>query len=103
MSDSWISVCNVDEVEPDGIFAGEAADNMVAIYLVDGKYYATDNVCPHAFTLLSDGWLDGLEVECPLHGARFNIESGALLQGPAQCGIKTFQVRVHDGKIECLI
>lgn len=103
MTEAWNRICSLSDVKPDEIFGGSIKDTQIAVYLVGGKYYATDNVCPHAFSLLSDGWLDGLQVECPLHGAQFNIETGALVRGPATCGIKTYPVRIEHEDIFCLV
>jgi len=69
-------------------------DRQIAIYNVDGELYATDNVCTHAFALLSDGWLDGDVIECPLHGGRFEVRTGKALGYPVEVDLKTYQVRV---------
>lgn len=103
MNSSWVSACSVGHVETDKPFSCEVSGKMIAVYLINGSYYATDNICPHAYALLSDGWLEGDEIECPLHGARFNIGTGAVLEGPAECGLSTYPVRVHNGEIQCLI
>ena len=103
MREAWIEACAVADVQPESIFSGEANGSMVAIYVVDGAYCATDNICTHAFALLSDGRVDDYEVECPVHGARFRIDTGEVTQGPAECPLKTYQVRVVGDKIECLI
>ena len=64
---------------------------------------ATDNVCTHAFALLSDGWLDGEYVECPLHGGRFEVATGKAMGDPVVCDLRTFPVRVSGDDIEILI
>ncbi|AET90763.1 ferredoxin [Burkholderia sp. YI23] len=101
MNEDWTTVCRVNDLKPDTAFATEVGDKAVAIYLVEDRYFATDNVCPHAYALLSDGWLEGKEIECPLHGARFDIETGALLEGPAECGLQTYPVRVLRDEVQC--
>ncbi|MDJ0389180.1 non-heme iron oxygenase ferredoxin subunit [Roseomonas sp. E05] len=89
---------------PDGeIFAAKVGDVHVALYNVDGAFFATDNVCTHAFALLSDGWLDGTTVECPLHGAQFDVQTGKALSSPAECDLRTFPTRVNDGQVEVLL
>ncbi|REE07495.1 NAD(P)H-dependent nitrite reductase small subunit [Paraburkholderia sp. BL27I4N3] len=103
MDEAWIKVCDVSKLKPDTVFAAETGDRMIAIFLVEDRYFATENVCPHAYALLSDGWLGGKEIECPLHGARFDIETGALIEGPAECGLKTYPVRVEGEDVQCLI
>ena len=57
-------------------------ENEIGLYLVGDRYYAMENVCPHAYALLSQGFVEGDEVECPLHGARFHIPTGKCTQEP---------------------
>lgn len=101
MNDAWTTVCEVGDLKPDTVMAAEIGGKPIAVYFVDDRYFATDNVCPHAYALLSDGWLEGREIECPLHGARFDIETGAVLEGPAECGLKTYAVRVDRDQVQC--
>lgn len=103
MEPTWIKVCDAADVQQERAFAVEIEGRMIAVYQVDGRYFATDNVCPHAYALLSDGWLEGMEIECPLHGARFDIETGAVLEGPAECALKTYPVRVEADEVQCLV
>jgi len=103
MDTTWTKVCDAQHVLPDTAVACEVEGRMIAVYQVDGRYFATENVCPHAYALLSDGWLEGTEIECPLHGARFDIETGAVLEGPAECGLKTYAVRVEGSEVQCVI
>lgn len=82
----------------------EVAGQHVALYNVGGEILATDNICSHAFALLSDGWLDDGIVECPLHGGRFEVRSGKALGDPVTCDIRTFQTRrTADRHIEVLL
>lgn len=103
MEQAWIKVCDAADVQADAAFACEVEGRMIAVYQVDERYFATDNVCPHAYALLSDGWLEGIEIECPLHGARFDITTGAVLEGPAECALKTYPVRVEGNEVQCLV
>ncbi|MFT4437744.1 Rieske (2Fe-2S) protein [Caballeronia sp. 15715] len=101
MNEVWTSICDVSSLKPDTVLAAEVDGKPIAVYFVDDRYFATDNVCPHAYALLSDGWLEGKEIECPLHGARFDIETGAVIDGPAECGLKTYEVRVECNEVQC--
>lgn len=103
MEPTWSNVCTTTDLQPDSAFACEKDGQMIAVYQVDDRYFATDNVCPHAYALLSDGWLEGMEIECPLHGARFDIATGAVLEGPAECALKTYPVRVEGDQVQCLV
>ena len=99
-SGEWVSVADrasINEGEMKGVTTGS---QEIALYNLNGEIYATDNLCTHAFAFLSDGWIDGEEVECPLHAGRFEIKTGKGLGAPIPCDIKTFPVRVTNGKIE---
>jgi nitrite reductase/ring-hydroxylating ferredoxin subunit len=86
--------------EPLGV---EIAGQHVALYRVGDQFYATGNVCTHAEALLSDGMLDGCEIECPLHMGRFDIRSGEALTSPVEIDIPTYPVRVTGDRLEvCL-
>lgn len=78
----------------------EVAGRSIALYDADGSLYATDNICTHAYACLSDGWLDGEVIECPLHAARFDIRSGKVLDPPATEDLKTYRVRVVGDEIQ---
>jgi 3-phenylpropionate/trans-cinnamate dioxygenase ferredoxin subunit len=60
---------------------------------------ASDDVCTHAFALLSTGWFEGCEIECPLHGARFDVRTGKVLCGPATKDLSVYPVKVEDDQI----
>ena len=64
---------------------------------VEGTFYALSDVCGHLRAPLSRGRLDGYSVECPLHFARFDVRTGALIDGPVATDVPTYQVRVEDG------
>jgi naphthalene 1,2-dioxygenase system ferredoxin subunit len=95
----WSDAAGVDEV-PEGEVRGvKVGDDLVALYRIDGKVYATSNVCTHEYALLSGGWIENGEIECPLHGTRFRIEDGRCL-GPYGTNLRCFRSRVRDGRIE---
>lgn len=99
-SGEWVTVAertSIDEGEIKGITVGS---QEIALYNLKGEIYATDNLCTHAFAFLSDGWLDGEEVECPLHAGRFEIKTGKGLGPPIPCDIKTYPVRIDNGQIQ---
>lgn len=71
-------------------------DESIALCHVDGKIYAINNVCSHDDGPLGSGCLKGFEIECPRHGARFDIRTGAVTAMPAAVGVDTFET-VVDG------
>jgi nitrite reductase/ring-hydroxylating ferredoxin subunit len=99
----WRALATLDEINPGQMIARELGDIHVALYNVDGNIFATDNVCTHAYALLTDGWLDDSVVECPLHGGQFNVCTGEAICTPAEINLRTFSVRVVDGQIEVLL
>ena len=72
----------------------------IALYNVDGEYFATDDTCSHEEASLSEGFLYDDIVECPLHGAAFNVRTGEVEAFPATVGIDTFPVRVVGDEIQ---
>jgi naphthalene 1,2-dioxygenase system ferredoxin subunit len=100
---SWHAAAAADEVADGEILAIRVQDRQIALYNVGGQFFATDNVCTHAYALLSDGWLDGTVVECPLHGGQFDVRTGEALSSPVERGLCTFPTRVVDGRVEVLI
>jgi nitrite reductase/ring-hydroxylating ferredoxin subunit len=98
MTKTWKHACaasKLSEGEPLGVKLGE---QCVALYQVDEKVFATDDVCSHAFALLSGGFLDGHVIECPLHGAMFDVRNGKCQSG-AYKDIRAFDVEIRDGEI----
>src|SRR5262245_19700882 len=66
----------------------------VALFNVNGVYYAIDDTCTHRGGPLSEGQLDGTEVTCPWHGAKFDVTTGAHLSRPAPSGVKAYPVQL---------
>jgi nitrite reductase/ring-hydroxylating ferredoxin subunit len=95
---AWIKACSADIAAGD--CRGVQLDGVaVAIYNVDGRLHATSNICTHQFALLSEGYLDGEFIECPLHQARFNVTTGAVDCGPADEALQVFPVQVEGGEV----
>jgi len=81
--------------------ACQVGGRRVLLCLVEGRYYAVEALCPHAGQPLDHGSLEGFELVCPLHRARFDVRSGAVVKGPAGEGLATWFVVVEAGRI-CL-
>lgn len=99
-TENWITVAEASSVASGTVLGVKAGETDVALYNIDGRFYATHNVCTHALALLSDGWLEGDVIECPLHGGRFEAKTGRGLGAPITCDVKTVPVRVSDNKIQ---
>jgi naphthalene 1,2-dioxygenase ferredoxin component len=98
--EEWITVARRAQLGDGDMLAVSAAGKDIALYGVDGAVYATDSSCTHAFAMLTDGWLDGEVIECPLHAGRFEVKSGKGLGAPIPCDLKTYTVRVVGDDVQ---
>jgi nitrite reductase/ring-hydroxylating ferredoxin subunit len=99
-SGNWMTVAKRDAVALGGVVGVKAGNLDVALYNIDGQIYATHNICTHAHAYLSEGWLEGDIIECPLHGGRFEAKTGKGSGAPITCDIKTLLVRVEGDVIQ---
>ena len=95
----FIRVAKAAELAPGSVLRVDVAGKAIAIYNLDGTYYATDDICTHAYASLAEGFLDGATIECPLHGAQFSIKTGEALSPPASEPLATYAVRVEGEDI----
>ena len=96
---NWFPVCQADEVSEDEPKAVEVNGHKVGIFKLEEQLFAVENVCPHAYALLTDGFIDEGTVECPLHEAIFDIETGRLESGPGCRNLQTFPLKEQGGQI----
>lgn len=95
-SGQWIAVGDMAELFGQGDCVGvRVNDRKVGLFKVDGELFAIDDICTHGNALLSDGDLDGYEIECPLHAGAFDLRSGKALCSPL---VKSTQC--HGVKVE---
>ena len=92
-----VKAVKADELKPGAMKIVQAGRFAVAICNVDGVFYAIEDVCTHDGGPLGEGTLEGCEVECPRHGARFDVKTGAVTRMPAIVPVQTFPVRVEAG------
>ena len=98
MANSWKHICSasrLSEGEPLGV---KYEEQPIALYKVNDEIFATDDVCPHAFALLSSGFLEEYVIECPLHGGMFDVRSGKCTSGEFK-DVRAFKVEIRDGEI----
>ncbi|HKR18722.1 MAG TPA: non-heme iron oxygenase ferredoxin subunit [Stellaceae bacterium] len=98
--ETWVTVGKCSAINPGDVLGVTVGDREFALYNLDGEIYATDNLCTHAFALLSQGWLDGEVIECPLHGGRFEVKTGKGLGPPINDDLKTYKVRVVGDDVQ---
>jgi 3-phenylpropionate/trans-cinnamate dioxygenase ferredoxin subunit len=95
MSD-FVKVAGRNELPPGGKKLAEVDGRAIALFNVDGTYYAIDDVCTHDGGPLAEGDLEGCEIRCPRHGARFDVRSGKALCLPAFEPVTTHRVEERD-------
>jgi len=91
-------VCAADELEPGESRLVELGQ-PIAVFNIDGTFFAVSDTCTHSTASLSDGYLEGDEIECPLHGAKFCVRTGAALCQPATEPLQTFPVLIRNGNV----
>lgn len=102
-TEEWVTVAVTTELSAGTACTATVRGRDIAIYHIDGQYYATDDVCTHAYARLSLGFLEGHEIECPLHFGRFDVRTGKGLCAPIDSDLRTYRVRVEDDKIQILV
>jgi len=99
MSD-WVTVCPTQALVEQERLVVDVDGVDVAVFNLDGRFYAIEDVCTHDGAEIASGELDGDEIICPRHGARFCIRTGAVKAPPAYEDIACFPVRVENGQIQ---
>jgi nitrite reductase/ring-hydroxylating ferredoxin subunit len=92
-------ICAAADVPENGVISREVGDNLVAIYNINGTYYATEARCTHGMANLADGNLDGEEIECSFHFGKFHVPSGKPTESPCYVPLKTYKTEVRDGQV----
>jgi 3-phenylpropionate/trans-cinnamate dioxygenase ferredoxin subunit len=99
MCKRFVKVGLGSQIPEGGVEVFEAEGMGIAIARVDGRLFAIEDVCTHDDGPLGEGVLEGYELECPRHGARFDIRTGAVTRMPAAGPVTVFAVKVEDGAI----
>lgn len=96
---AFVKAANVADVTPGRVKVVELGDQEVALCNVGGEIYAIANVCTHDNGPLGEGYLMGDEIECPRHGARFDVKTGDVRTLPAVIPIPRFRVKLEGTEI----
>jgi nitrite reductase/ring-hydroxylating ferredoxin subunit len=96
---AWQEVAKKADIDEGEAMQVRVAGEPVAIYNVGGTFYAAHDVCTHALAHLSDGYIDGECVECPLHGGVFHIPTGKAMSGPVQKPIRIYPIRIEGESV----
>jgi 3-phenylpropionate/trans-cinnamate dioxygenase ferredoxin subunit len=97
---TWQTVGSVADIPPERVAVFHVGDHDVAVCNVNGRLYAIDDLCTHDGGSLDQGELEGDEIECPRHGARFNVTTGAAIQLPAFEPVETHEVRLEGDTVQ---
>jgi nitrite reductase/ring-hydroxylating ferredoxin subunit len=99
MSENWVEVAKVEEVPEEGTLLVSVKGEPVCLYSLGGTVYATHDICTHAHASLAEGFIDGENIECPLHQGLFHIPTGKAVGAPVTDDIRTYPVKIVDGKV----
>ncbi len=98
---AWVEAGTLDDI-PAGrvkLLLYEPDELRIAVCNVDGEYYAIEDVCTHDGGPLDQGDLEGDEIECPRHGARFNVRTGDATLMPAVMPVRTFPIKIEGDRV----
>ena len=98
-SEAWIDVAAVDDLFEGASIAVQVQGKEIALHCVDGVPHATDNLCTHGAARLCEGFLEGFEIECPLHQGRFDVRDGRALCEPVTTAIRVYASRIEAGRV----
>jgi nitrite reductase/ring-hydroxylating ferredoxin subunit len=96
----YVKVANTGDLPPGSAIRVEVEERSIALFNLDGTFYAIDDQCPHQGASLSEGAVTGAQVICPWHAARFDLKTGAVLNPPAEVDVSCHRVRVQGSDLE---
>ena len=96
----YVTLARTPEIAPGEVKVYEADGHRIALCNVDGAFYAIDDVCTHDGGSLDQGYLEGEQIECPRHGARFDVRTGRALTLPAVVPVKSYPVEIVGDEIK---
>lgn len=95
----WTDAMPADALPTDDVIGVVVGGRDIAIYTVGDAVHATDNICSHGHARLCDGFLDGHEIECPLHQGKFDVRDGRPLCAPATQPLRSYPVKVEGSRV----
>ncbi|MEJ8824447.1 non-heme iron oxygenase ferredoxin subunit [Variovorax humicola] len=96
---NWTDAATVDDVPTDDVIGMIVAGKDLALYSVEGEVFATDNICTHGHARLCEGFLEGHEIECPLHQGKFDVRNGKPTCAPVTEAIRSYPVKIEGGRV----
>ena len=95
-----IKIAGTKELAPGQSAAFTIEGQKIALFNVEGTYYAIGDTCTHRGGPLSEGYVQGTKVTCPWHGADFDLRTGTVLGPPAPKGVPSYKVMVEGDEIK---
>lgn len=95
----WIDACAPEDIDDEDLIAWECDGHKYAIYNTEKGFFASDLMCTHEEQSLEDGLVIDCVIECPLHGGRFDVCTGKALSAPVSVDLKTYPVKVENGRV----
>jgi naphthalene 1,2-dioxygenase system ferredoxin subunit len=99
MTTHWIDALAREDVPQDDVIAVVVGGRDIALYGVGDEVYATDNLCTHGHARLCEGFLEGHEIECPLHQGRFDVRTGQPTCAPVTEALRSWPVKIEGGRV----
>ena len=99
MAENWVAVAAKGDLAEGAMVGIDAGDKQIAVYNVEGEFYATDNICTHGQARLCDGFLEGHEIECPLHQGKFDVRNGKPMCEPVSEALRSYPVKVEGQRV----
>jgi nitrite reductase/ring-hydroxylating ferredoxin subunit len=99
MAETLTSLCAAGDVTSDQPVRAEIDGAGYAVFVVDGQYYVTQDQCTHGPGSLSEGFVEGCEVECPFHQGKFDIKTGLPSAPPCTEALRVWAVQIVDGRV----
>lgn len=98
-TETWVDALSAGDLPTDDVTGVIVAGRDIAIYTVGSQVYATDNLCTHGHARLCDGFLDGHEIECPLHQGKFDVRSGQPACEPVTEPLRSYPVKIDGQRV----
>jgi naphthalene 1,2-dioxygenase ferredoxin component len=95
----WVDVLGVKDLPTDDVVAANVMGREIAIYTFGSEVYATDNFCTHGNARLCDGFLEGHQIECPLHQGKFDVRNGAPLCEPVTEALRSYPIKLENSRV----
>jgi naphthalene 1,2-dioxygenase system ferredoxin subunit len=92
-------VAATNDLQDGDVIEVQVGKTLLAIYRIDGGFYATEGICTHAYARMAEGYVEGDLIECPYHGGAFEIRTGKAVAAPCTQDLKTYPLRIDGDAI----